>query len=164
VTISQLREEHVRKHFDCGVDSLIGFLRQYAGQNERRGLTRTHVATAPDSLDVVGYLTIRVGEVACEHLPEQDRKSLPRYPVPVMHIARLAIDRQAKGQGLGTQLLMRALRAALTISERVGLFAVEVVAKDAAARAFYERFGFKSLVDDELHLYLPLATVRKAFA
>ena len=62
-----------------------------------------------------------------------------------------------------TQLLMHALKAALIIADSVGLFGVEVVAKSAAARAFYGRFGFKSLVDDELHLYMPLATAQRAF-
>lgn len=108
-------------------------------------------------------MTIRVGEIACVDLPEAERKRLPRYPVPVLHVARLAVDRRARRQGVGEELLIHALRKALDAAEGLGVWGIEVVAKDESARAFYERYGFKCLVDDALHLYISLKTVRKAF-
>jgi GNAT superfamily N-acetyltransferase len=161
--ISRLRDDHVREGFDCGVPALDEFLRQYARQNDRKGLSRTFVATRPGEADVLGYLTIRVGQVGCEELPEEETRRLPRYPVPVLHVARLAVDRRARGTGLGERLLMFALQKALDAAEELGIWGVEVIAKDEAARRFYERYGFKPLLDDPQHLYISLKTVRKAF-
>ena len=76
-------------------------------------------------------------------------------------LGRLAVDQAQQGMGLGRLLLLDALRRALRMSEGIGLFAVEVVALDEAARAFYEKYGFLSLQDDALHLYLSMKTVRR---
>jgi len=163
VEISRLGEDHVRENFDSGVPPLDEFLRRFARQNDQKGLSRTYVATRAGELNVLGYVTIRVGHVACADLPEEERKRLPRYPVPVLHVARVAVDKQARGAGLGEQLLMYAYRKALDVADEVGVWGVEVIAKDDAVRSFYARYGFKPLVDDDLHLYLSLKTVRKAF-
>jgi len=112
---------------------------------------------------VLGYVTLRVGQVACSDLSQDERKRLPRYPVPVLHVARLAVDRRVRGQGIGERLLLFALRKALAAADDVGLWGVEVVAKDETAHSFYARYGFTPLVDDEFHLYVPLKTVAKAF-
>ena len=161
--ISRLRTDHVREHFDSGVPPLDEFLRQFARQNDAKGISRTYVATRPGELEVLGYGTLRLGEVACADLPPDAQNGLPRYPVPVLHIARLAVDKRARRIGLGEALLMHALRKALDTAEEVGLWGLEVVAKDEAARSFYMRYGFKPLVDDQLHLYVSVKTVRKAF-
>ncbi len=161
--IFRLGARHVREHFDCGVPALDEFLRRYARQNDQRELSRTYVATRPDDHAVLGYVTIRAGEVACADLPEEERKRLPRYPIPVLHIARLAVDKQARGAGLGEQLLVYALQKALDAAEKIELWGVEVIAKDESARSFYMRYGFKALFDDELHLYVSMKTVRRAF-
>lgn len=161
--VSRLDDRHDREGFDSGVEALDEFLRRYARQNDERGLSRTWVVTRPAETRVLGYVTIRVGEVACADLRDAERRRLPRYPVPVLHVARLAVDRGARGQGIGAQLLMYALRKALDASEKVGIWGVEVVAKDESVRAFYERYGFKPLTDDPLHLYVSLRTVRRAF-
>jgi GNAT superfamily N-acetyltransferase len=121
------------------------------------------VATRPGELEVLGYVTIRVGEVACADLPPDTQKGLLRYPVPVLHVARLAVDKRARGFGLGEALLMHVLRKALDTAEDVGLWGIEVIAKDDAARGFYMRYGFRPLVDDQRHLYLSMKTVRRAF-
>jgi GNAT superfamily N-acetyltransferase len=163
VEITRLSDRHVREKFDSGVPALNEFLWQYARQNDEKGLSRTYVATRPGESDILGYVTIRVGEVACEDLPEGDRKRLPRYPVPVLHVARLAVDRPARGQGIGERLLLHALGMALDAADELGMWGVEVIAKDDSARTFYERYGFQRLVDDAFHLYLSLKTVRKAF-
>jgi GNAT superfamily N-acetyltransferase len=160
VEIVRLDKSHRRKSFDCGVPALNEFLQRYAGQNERAGLSRTFVVADSESLAVRGYVTVRAGHVECESLPEHESKRLPRYPVPVLHVARLAVDNGAKGRGIGGQLLMYALYKSLTAAEEIGVWAVEVYAKDEEARVFHARFGFRSLLDDDYHLYLPLKTVR----
>ena len=161
--ISRLGRDHVRERFDSGVAALDDFLRRFARQNDQRGLSWTYVATRPGERDVLGYLTIRAGQVACRDLPPGERKRLPRYPVPMLHVARLAVDRQARGMGIGEQLLMYALRKAVDAADELGVWGVEVIAKDETARSFYTRYGFKPLVDDQRHLYVSLKTVRKAF-
>jgi len=163
VDISRIREDNVRKKFDSGIAALDEFIHRYARQNDRRGLSRTYVATAPGEFNVLGYVTIRAGEVACADLPPEEQKRLPRYPVPVLHVARLAVDKGARGEGLGEQLLMYALNKAVDAAEHMGVWGVEVIAKDEAARSFYARYGFRALDDDELHLYISLKTLRKAF-
>ena len=161
--LSRLRPEHVRAQFDSGVPPLNEFLRQFARQNDAKGISRTYVATRPGELEVLGYVTIRAGEVACADLPPDTQRGLPRYPVPVLHVARLAVDQRARGIGLGEALLMHVLRKALDTADEVGLWGVEVIAKDDAARSFYMRYGFEPLVDDQLHLYVSVKTVRRAF-
>jgi len=88
-------------------------------------------------------------------------RALPRLDVPVVLIGRLAVDRRVRGQGLGAMLLVDALRRSLQISEQVGIRAVEVDAFDDAARNFYLKFGFRSLLDDPRHLFLPMHEIRK---
>lgn len=81
--------------------------------------------------------------------------------VPVVLLGRLAVDRSFQGKGLGAFLLIDALRRALYISEQVGIRAVEVDAIDDAARRFYLKFGFRSLLDDSRHLMMPMHEIRK---
>jgi ribosomal protein S18 acetylase RimI-like enzyme len=162
--IAPLSRAHDREGFDCGEPSLDDFLARYARQNQDQGISRTYVATRPGANKVEGYFTLSTGSVAIRDLPEGERRRLPKYPVPVVHLGRLAVDRSAAGRGLGERLLVEALRTSLRAAETVGAFAVEVVAKNDAARAFYAKFGFASLEDDRLHLYLPLKTVRRALA
>jgi len=157
VEISRLGDRHVRKGFDSGVAALDEFLRQYARQNDEKGLSRTYVATRPGEFDVLGFVTIRVGEIARADLPEAD------HPVPVLHVARLAVDKGARGQGIGELLLIHALRKALDAADGLGVWGVEVIAKDESARSFYARYGFSALVDDPLRLYVSLKAVRRAF-
>jgi len=159
-----LSRTHDRAGFSCGEPALDTFLHRFARQNQDRGLSRTYAATVPGERRVLGYFTLSAGSVAIRDLPEEERRRLPRYPVPVVHLGRLAVDRTAAGRGLGERLLVEALRIALRSSEAVGAFAVEVVAKDERARAFFGKYGFAPLEDDRLHLYLPMSTVRRALA
>jgi ribosomal protein S18 acetylase RimI-like enzyme len=162
--IVPLSRAHERTGFDCGDPALGAFLARYARQNQDRGISRTYVATRPGEARVVGYLTLSTGAVEVRDIPEAERRRLPRHPVPVVHLGRLAVDRSVAGQGLGERLLVEALRIALRASESVGAFAVEVVAKNEAARAFYAKYGFVPLDDDRLHLYLPMGTIRRALS
>ena len=86
---------------------------------------------------------------------------MPRLDVPVVLLGRLAVDRSVQGQGLGSLLLIDALRRAQHLAEHVGIRAVEVDAIDEAARQFYSRFGFVPLLDDPNHLFLPMPVIRK---
>jgi GNAT superfamily N-acetyltransferase len=158
--IEPLTARHDRDSFDCGEQSLNDFLKRFARQNAEKGLGRTFVAVLPETEKIFGYYTIASGAVKFETLPEK----LPRYPIPVAHLGRLAIDNAAKGQGLGKALLIDALRRINLVSAQLGIYAIEVYALNESAREFYLKFGFKPLIDDEFHLYLSIKSVQKLFS
>ena len=97
------------------------------------------------------------GSVSFESVPEK----LPRYPIPVVHLGRLAVDTNFNGQRLGEFLLLDALRRTLLISEQLGIYAVELFALNSTVKSFYLRYGFVEFKDDDRHLFLPLATLKK---
>ena len=158
--IEKISAKHNREEFDCEEESLNDFLKRFARQNDEKGFGRTYVAILPNETTIYGYYTILSGAVRFDNMPEK----LPRYPVPVIHIGRLAIDKTAKGQGLGKALLYDALKKAENLAEQLGVFAIEVYALTPQAKRFYLKFGFKQLLDDDLHLYITLKTVRKILA
>lgn len=159
--IEPLRESHERAEFSCGKSPLDDFLRLRASQYERRRLGRTYVALFPGALTVAGYYTLAAGAIAIANLPPEAAKRLPKHPVPVILLGRLAVDQKARGQGLGKALLRDALRRSLDLSEQLGLFAIEVLAIDADAKKFYTKYGFVPLADNDLHLFLPITTIEE---
>lgn len=161
--VEPIRREHLRDSFDCGIVDLNGFLKKFARQNEDLAIARTFVARRPKDLLVGGYYTLRTGQVEASAIPPEETKRFPQYPVPVVHLARLAVDKTAQGQRLGETLLMDALERALAASRSVAAYAVEVVSIDDSARRFHLKYGFKELIDDQFHLYLPMRIVAKLF-
>ncbi len=159
--IRRLEKSHDRASFDCGQPMLNAWLRDRAGQFDRRDLSRTFVATRPGELPVLGYYAISTHRVMYEALPPAESKGLPRLDVPVVLIGRLAVDQSAQGQGLGALLLIDALRRSAQVSEQIGIRAVEVDAVDESARTFYLKYGFRPLLDDPRHLFLPMQVIRR---
>lgn len=159
--IQPLSGAHDRHTFDCGEPALNEFLRQHARQNQSRDISRTHVAVLRGETRVLGFYTLTAGSISPEQLPEPERRRLPRYPIPAAHLARLAVDLSARGQGLGELLLHSAFRRSAETADVLGIYAMEVVAKGEQARLFYARYGFQALADSELHLYLQMQTIRK---
>jgi GNAT superfamily N-acetyltransferase len=150
--IEPLDRRHDRDGFDCEEESLNEFLKRFARQNDEKGLGRTFVALKPGDPAIIGYYTLSTGAVGFEQVPAK----LPRYPVPVAHIGRLAVDRRATRQGLGAFLLIDALRRIMLVAGHIGIYAVEVYALNEEARSFYLKYGFKPLLDDSQHLYLSI--------
>lgn len=155
--IEPLSPTHDRAAFDCGEPALDDFLKRFARQNDEKGLSRTYVAVLPGEPKIYGYYSISSGAIQFNQMPEK----LPRYPVPVIHLGRLAVDVNTKGQGLGKILLLDALKRATSVSKQLGIYAVEVYALNDAARDFYLKYDFASLLDDERHLYLTMKAIRK---
>jgi GNAT superfamily N-acetyltransferase len=160
--IERLDRSHERREFSCGRGFLDDFLRTLVRQYEKRNLGRTYVAVRAGDKRVLGYYTLASGSVSFESLPSKSARKLPRHPIPVVLLARLAVDQSAQGQGLGAALLVDALERCLLLAESVGVHAVEVEAIDEVAKAFYEKYGFVPLSDAPNHLYLPVATIRQA--
>jgi predicted GNAT family N-acyltransferase len=160
--IERLDRGHVREGFDCGKPSLDDFLHARVSQYEKRNLGRTYVGLQGEDRRVLGYYTLASGAIEAESLPAHQAKKLPRHAVPVVLLARLAVDQSVRGSGLGGFLLRDGMKRSLDISEKIGIHAVVVDALDAGAKTFYERFGFMPLTDDEMRLFLPLSTIRSA--
>lgn len=158
--IERLSTRHDRAGFNCGVESMNGYLHRFARQNDDKGISRTFVAVeSDDATRIWGYYTLSTGAVAFEQMPE---RRLPQYPIPTVLLARLAVDVDAQGHGLGGLLLGDALNRVRRVAQDVGIFAVEVLALSEEARGFYLKRGFTFLRDDPLHLYLTLQTLLKA--
>ena len=150
-----------RASFDCGKPELNRWLREYAGQHERRDLARTYAAMRPGEAAVLGYYSLSNHKVAFDVLPEEEAKGLPAVDVPVILLGRLAVDKTVQGKGLGGWLLMDALRRTAFIAQHVGVRAVEIHALDDDARRFYLKYGFVTLRDDRRHLFMSMRVVRK---
>jgi GNAT superfamily N-acetyltransferase len=157
--IEPLDGSHRREEFSCGKAPLDEFLRSLVSQYEKRKLGRTYVAVLPGDKKVHGYYALASGAVPFQQLPSHTAKRLPKHPVPVALLGRLAVDKAAQGRGLGEELLMHALRCCLDLSDKLGIFAVEVMAIDAGAKRFYLKYGFVPLLDNDLHLYLAMKTI-----
>jgi GNAT superfamily N-acetyltransferase len=138
--IRALRPADDRASFRSGDEALDRFFHQYAGQNQfRHHLGVTYVAV--EGGRVAGFATVAPRHIEIEDLPERARKKLPHYPVPVLGLARLAVDASARGLGVGAQLLRFVLELALELADRVGCAGVVVDAKPGAVE-FYAKYGF----------------------
>lgn len=144
--------------FDSGAPELDDWLKKYAYVNLRANNATTYVSLQHGR--VVGYYAITMSAVERGAAPERLQKARPSQ-VPCLLLARLAVDRQMQGQGLGAALLRDALERALQLSESVAAAAVLVHARDAGARAFYESNGdfLKSPLDD-LQLFVSMKSLR----
>lgn len=154
-----LEDGHDTSSFDCGVEALNTYLKRYARQTQKREGARTYVAVDDDR--VVAYYTIVFGGIDWKDAPEHVRKGLGKYPIPIMTIARLAVDRAWAGKGLGNSLLLDALQRAVAASEIAGLRAVVVDAKDEAAKQFYEKRGFRSWPVGSNRLFVTMSELKK---
>ena len=138
--IRALLEADDRIQFTSGDPDLDRFLHKFAGQNQfKHHVGVTYVAV--DGRRIIGYATIAAGHVEIEGLPAVARKKLPRYPLPVLRLARLATDISARGQGVGTELLRFVLKLAVKMAGDYGCVGAIVDAKPGAIE-FYARFGF----------------------
>ena len=148
---------HDRQGFECGVPALDEYIRRFAEQHRRRGISSIYVLTgSAQPARILGYYTLSAAEVDGQQLAEGERKKLPRYPVPCFRMGRLACRSDQQGRGLGKLLLACAVDRCLKARQQIAAYALIVDAKDDAAQAFYLHFGFKPLLDAPMALYLPL--------
>ena len=141
--IRALHEGDDRLQFRSGDVDLDRFFQKFAGQNQfKHYLGVTYVAV--ETGRIIGFATVAPGHVEIDGLPAAVRKKLPRYPLPVLRLARLAVDETVRGQGLGAQLLRFVLQLALRMARDVGCIGVAVDAKPDAVD-FYKKYGFTSV-------------------
>ena len=156
--VDKLGPAHDPSSFDCGSEPLNRFLKLHALQSQRAGISQTYVAAVGP--EIAAYHTLVVGHVEHGEAPDRLVKGVPRHPVPVIVLARLAVDRSWQGKGLGAALVVDAIRRVIQAAEIAGVRAMIVHAKDETARRFYEHLGFISSIDRPLTLYRLLKDIR----
>jgi GNAT superfamily N-acetyltransferase len=154
--VTPLDGSHDRTVFDSGVAALNLYLRNYALQNQNRGIVRNYVTTRSGSKAVVGYYSLVYASLPQKTLPPKQVKGLGKYDIPIMLLARLAVDRREQGQGLGQALLKDAILRTMQAAEIAGLKLLLVHAKDEASAGFYRKNGFEEVPGDALMLFLPV--------
>ena len=155
--IAPLDRQHDRKSFDCGENSLNQYLHRYANQDIRRRVNRVFVASPPDApRQVIGYYSLSAGNLDATALPESFRRRLPKYPVPVVLLGRLAVAESRQRIGLGSILLADALQRIAQASQVMAVYAVVVDALNDQAAEFYQQFGFVPLPSQPLKLFLTM--------
>lgn len=151
-----LERKHPRKDFDCGDPVLNDWLVRYSIQNQKKGLSRSYVSLSKDKNSIAGFYTLAFGSVRKEESTEEVAHGAPAHPIPVLVVARLAIDHKYQGIGLGRSLMRDAIIRAISASEIAGLRAVVVDAKDERAAAFYTHLGFTAIKQTPLFLMVTL--------
>ena len=162
--IQSLRPDTPTNAFDCGQKDLNRYLRKHAWNNQVADISQTYVALADSS--VAGYYSICAGGVIVADVPKQLREEwAPKYPMPAVLLARLAVDVHFQGMGLGAALLKDACINALKVADVVGVYVMAVHAKPDAVK-WYSRFSLKFDPDSAgkegtTHMFLPLREVRR---
>jgi GNAT superfamily N-acetyltransferase len=155
-----LKLSHEVAGFDCGSVALNSYLKLHAFASHQGSTNRTYVATRGN--EVIGYYTIAPASVSPDDVPERMMKGQGKYPVPIILLARLAVDSRESGKGIGKGLLKDALLRAARAAHEIGGRAVGVHAKDENAKRFYEKHGFSASPLDAFHLYVLMKDVIKS--
>jgi GNAT superfamily N-acetyltransferase len=156
--IERLRRSHAVEGFDCGSEKLNQYLVRYALQNQQAGASQTYVGAVGEV--IVGFHTLAVGQVEYDDAPERLTKGLARHPVPIMLLARLAVDHRWQNLGIGKALLKDAMQRTLQAAEIAGIRAFAVHAKDEEAKRFYQHFDLIPSPSDPVHLFVLLKDLR----
>jgi GNAT superfamily N-acetyltransferase len=156
--------------FRCGNHSLDDYFRRHALKNDAEGIGRTYVlrrreADPPELPHVLGYYTLSMAQAEANPLSSALAKKLPKYPMPVALIGRLAVDARVQGRGVGEILLLDALRRAIDAAQIVGCIGILVDALDEGAERFYAKYDFGTVAPESWprRMFLPLSTAKAAF-
>jgi GNAT superfamily N-acetyltransferase len=157
--IEKLRREHVLDGFDCGKEDLNRFLKRQAWSNQQANSAQTYVLVK--DLVVAGYYSLAASSVSHDEATERVKKGLARHPIPVILLARLAVDASLQGKGIGLALLKDALLRTAQAADTIGARALLVHAKDDNAKGFYEHFTFEPSPSDPYHLLLIMKDLQR---
>lgn len=168
IDVRPLRTNDQRDQFFSGDVDLDRFFQKFAGQNQ----FRLHVGTTYVAVDadiIQGFVTLSATSIVVDNLPKASRKKLPKYPLPALRLARLAVAKEARGNGIGRKLLRATFAIAHEMAERTGCVGVVVDAKPDAI-GYYQQYGFEAIeviagkLGDRpapLPMFLPLGSVPK---
>jgi GNAT superfamily N-acetyltransferase len=158
--IEKLQRNHEVDAFTCCRPELDRFLIRHALRAQQMNSSQTYVGLCGQT--VIGYYTIVAGEVRHADAPERVTKGMPRYPIPLLVLARLAVHSCWRGRGIGAGLLLDALGRTLQVADMVGIRALAVHAKDDTAARFYRHFWFMPSPTDSRHLFMLIKEIRGA--
>ena len=158
--------------FRCGKHPLDDYFRRHALPNDQGNIGLAYVveATGDDVAAglpaVIGFYTLSMAAAVSTDVASVVAKKLPRYPMPVALIGRLAVDERARGRRLGEALLLDAMLRVVTAAEIIGCLGVIVDAKDDDAERFYRRYDFVTVDASSWprRMFLPIQVARAAFA
>jgi GNAT superfamily N-acetyltransferase len=156
--LERLHGGHGLATFDSGNDELDAWLRRHALAAQEMDSARTLLLTAGGR--ILGYFSLTMGSVRREEAPRRLVRGMPGYPVGMVLLARLAVDRSEQGKGRGALLLAEALRKAVAAGEAAAARLVVVDAIDERAAAFYRRYGFVPAQDHPMRLYRRMRDIR----
>jgi GNAT superfamily N-acetyltransferase len=167
VLIRRLEEQDVTAEFDCGDPALNNYLKRHAWNNQRKSsIGVTYVAVEQSAPHIVlGYFTLAAASVPSAALPKKHVRGLPPYDIPLILLARLAVDRRFASHGLGGALLSEALKISARVSEQVGC---RCVITDAYRErvSWYAKYGFVALDGSDAagphRMFLDIRTIRAA--
>lgn len=162
--IDQISAAHDTLAFDCGSEDQTTWLRSHALQAHRSDTAKVYVVCRRGELGVAGYYALSAGSVTSEEAPRRVSQGAGRYPVPVVVLARLGVNRADQRNGLGSALVKDAFLQVASFADRVGVRALLIHAETPEAAAFYTRLdaGFEPSASDPLHLLLLLKDLRRA--
>jgi len=158
-SINEVSEKALNSFF-CGNSELDRFLSKYALRNDQNGYGKTFVLE--DNKKLIGFFTLCSSSIKFEEFPTTNGHLLPRYPIPCIRIARLAVEERFQRKGYGKELLKQAFLKIIDVSTTVGVRLIVVDAKETSKK-FYEKYGFTHLKVDKLSYYILLDTVIEAF-
>ena len=157
--IEKLGLTHNVEAFDCGKEELNRFLKRFALASQQAHSAQTYVAVRDGC--VVGYYSLAVGGVEHEAAPPRVSKGLARHLIPVMVLARLAVDQREQGKGTGKGLFKDALLRTAAAADIAGIRALFVTAKDEDAMRFYERYNLDPSPTDPLQFFLVMKDLKR---
>ena len=160
VSIKEIQQKSILREFDCDIEILNEFLTRYAIKNDKLGISKTFVSLNHNNR-ILGYFTLATAQVAYQEIPDEYRIKLPKYPIPALRIARLAVDKKLQGQGIGCWLLSQVFIKTIQVAEITGLYLIIVDAKETS-KSFYEHYGFQKFMDENLSYFMLLDTIRNA--
>jgi GNAT superfamily N-acetyltransferase len=156
-----ITEGHDLSAFSCGRQALDDWLRTHALRSHHHGHAKTQVVVdteaAPDR--VVAFYSLAPGSVVHAHLVRKLRAHAPN-PVPMILLARLAVDSAYTGRGIGRHLLLDAFRRSEVAAQQIGGRGIMTHAKDEEAVRFYLRWNFQRMSDDSMLMVIPIEVVR----
>jgi GNAT superfamily N-acetyltransferase len=147
--------------FNCGHPALNQFIQRFALVNQKANSAQTYVCCESGTSTVAGFYSLVVGSVEPSAAASRVVKGLARHPVPVLVLARLAVDLNHQSAGVGRALLKDALLRTVQAAEIAGIRAMLVHAKDDAARTWYLNWGFEPSPTDPYHLFLLIKDLLK---
>ena len=160
VSVKDIQPKSKLKCLNCEVDELNEFLTRYANKNDELGIGKTFVALDEND-KIVGYFTLATAQVVYQESPNEYRGKLPKYPIPALRIARLAVDKELKEKGIGKWLLAQAFVKIIQVADVTGIYFIIVDAKETS-QSFYEHYGFIKFNDEVLTYFILVYTIRKA--